>query len=75
MLSTLYRLALIDRDVQNLLGSMGKNLDTLGVPINEITDSDLTTLLMRAPELVLLDLEGNMIHFDPISQGVNLLCR
>ena len=45
------------------------------MPFNEITDSGLTTLLTRASELVLLDLEGDAIEFDPISQGVNLLWR
>ena len=53
----------------------GENLDTLGVPFNEITDSDLTALLTRASKLVPLDLEGNTIDFDPISQGVDILWR
>ena len=42
---TLSGLALTDQDVQNLPGSLGKNLDTLGVVINEITDSGPTALL------------------------------
>ena len=72
---TLGRLALTDRDVHNFPVSLGKNLDTLGVPFNEIMGSGLIKLMMRASELVSLDLEGNAIEFDPRSQGVDLLWR
>ena len=45
------------------------------MPFNEIMDSGLTELLLRASELVSLELEGNAIKFDLISQGGNLLWR
>ena len=70
---TLSGLALAYRDVQNLTGTLGQNLDTLGLTFNKIIGLGLTAFFTRALLLVSLDLEDNAIKFNPTSQGVDPL--
>ena len=70
---TLSGVGLTDQDVLNLPSSLGQKLDTLGAVFNELTDLGLATLLTLAPALSSLDLEGNVIKFDPTSEGVDRL--
>ena len=48
-------------------------MDTLGVVFNQLTDLGLVALLMLAPALSSLDLEGNAIELNPTSEEANRL--
>ena len=72
---TLSGLELTNHDVHHLPRNLGQNLDTLGVAFYALTDNGLDALLMLAPELTSLDLEGNEIKFAPTSTGVDQLWR
>ena len=72
---SLYNLSLANRDVAELPTTFGRNVTTLSVVFNNLTNIGVAGVQRQALRVSPLDLEGNYIVFALGSEGVLLLWK
>ena len=66
----LHNLGLVHQNVAELPASLGKNVTTLSMAFNDLTDAGFAGVQRIALRMVSSDLKGNNMAFAPESEGV-----